>query len=102
MISSLIKYRLLYAYICIKSLFSLNVKDICKEIVMIDGLLLKYVDEENKTFDVCLEALLNNKEAIKYLPKNLTVKNLNVLNSIYSNHKKSINSPIKLFNKKNA
>lgn len=91
-----IKYKALHLFLNIKSFYSLSEKDICKEIVMRNGLFLKYIEEENKTFDVCLEALLNNKDAIKYLPKNLSVHKLNIFNTLYTKPKQSTKvSPIK-------
>ena len=84
-----IKYKALHLFLNIKSFYGLSEKEICKEIVMINGMFLKYIEEGNKTYDVCLEALLNNKDAIKYLPKNLSVHKLNVFNTLYSKPKHS-------------
>ena len=91
-----LKFRVLHFLLNLKSFYSLTEENICKELVTKNGLYLKYIDNEYKTFNVCLEALLNNKDAIKYLPKNLSVQKLNVFNTLYSKPKKSTKqSPIK-------
>jgi hypothetical protein len=41
---------------------------------VIKGLPLKCVPEEHKSYELCLEALMNNQENIKYIPKQLKEK----------------------------
>ena len=85
------KYMFYYKKINLQTFFTLENEEIIKEIMSIDGTLLEYVDDCNKTFDVCLEAVLSNNDAISFLPMSLTEQEKNILNSaIYKLNDESV------------
>lgn len=95
-ISNLQKYRLLYTYLKVKSFFTLTSNEINKEIMNIDGRMLEFVKDENKTFEICLDAVLNSNEAINYIPKSLSLKEKLTLHRALKKEEKTVKSPIKL------
>ena len=97
-ISDLQKYSILYTYLKVKSFFSLSKDEINKEIMNIDGKMLEYLKDEDKTFEICLEAVLNNNEAIKYIPKSLSLKEKLTLHRALKKEEYKVKSPVKLGN----
>lgn len=94
------KYRMLYAYLKMKSLFTASEEEINKDIMNIDGSLLQFVKDEDKTFEVCFEAVLNNNDAIKFIPRSLSLNDKCTLHKAIkkSNKSKEVKSPVKLVN----
>ena len=96
-----VRYELLLRLINFRTLYTLSKEEIIMEIMNIDGLLLEQVDEKDKTFRVCFEAVLNNNNAINYIPRTLKVNELKILHNAILKEKKTyknIVSPVKLVN----
>jgi hypothetical protein len=52
-----------------------------------NGLALKYMPEKLKTLDICMEAVKNNPEALKYVPKGLKMDIFSTMEISNSNNK---------------
>ena len=98
-ISDLQKYKVMYAYLKIRGLFARSKNEIHREIVNIDGKLLEFIKDEDKTFEICLDAVLNCNEAIKYIPRSLSLKEKCVLHkALKKDEEEILESPVKLVN----
>jgi len=69
----------MYSVRCIKNVNeaeAFKTAQLCLEAVMKNGYALKYVPEEFKTAELCLEAIKQNGNALEYVPENLKTEEL--------------------------